>query len=77
MNTSTPSAVEIVEGDEAAAVIADRDWWRDWGAQFGWTLYGFSYRDYATFILSTGGRLEVPAHAKQDIDRAIALAGGE
>lgn len=34
---------------EHQATLADRDWWMAFGNQFNWQLYGWTYRDRATF----------------------------
>lgn len=57
--------------DSNKQTLADRDWWREWGRQFGWTLYGFSYRDEATFFLRSKKMLDITDEIKRDIDGAI------
>lgn len=36
---------------ETKQVLEDRNWWREFGKQFGWRLYGFTYRAVASFVL--------------------------
>jgi hypothetical protein len=45
---------------EAIKVLADRNWWRETAAVIGCTVYGFTYRDAATFNTPDISLLEVP-----------------
>ena len=58
---------------ETKRIIADGDWWRDWGKLFGWTLYGFSYRDSASFFVGDPSRSELH-HVSRDVRASIDLA---
>lgn len=56
---------------EEQQALEDRDWWRDFGAQFGWRLYGFTYRNGATFFTSDQGRIEITGDQKEAIATTI------
>lgn len=56
---------------EEQQALEDRDWWRDFGAQFGWRLYGFTYRNGATFFTSDQGRIEITGDQKEAIAAAL------
>ncbi len=71
------NAVNAMREEQAEQVIADRDWWREFGEQFGWRLRGWTYRYYASFWISDAERerIEINALAKSQIERAISMAG--
>ncbi len=59
---------------EDKQALADRDWWREFGGRHGWRLYGWTYRDAATFITSEHGRIEISGEQKEVIDTVITEA---
>lgn len=49
--------------------LDDRDWWMEFGNRLGWQLYGFNYREVATFRLKSGAHVEVLLETRIDIER--------
>lgn len=54
--------------------IADRNYWRQFEPMFDSRLYGWNYRDRATFIQKGGTFLEVESFTAQALLDAIAQA---
>lgn len=48
-------------------------WWKDWGSQFGWTLYDFDFRLRASFFIEDGSKnlFDITAEQRAGIDRHI------
>ena len=68
MGTAMASAPR---GQRTEEVVADRDWWMEFGDRFGWRLYGFTYRDGATFFVDKRETVEISGKVRTDIDTAM------
>lgn len=58
-------------------MLRDRDWWRELGTAVGWRLFGFSYRNEATFFtdpVRNNPRIEVTGSQRDQIMSAIKTA---
>jgi len=62
---------------ETQQVLADSDWWSEFGSYFGWRLYGFSYRYAASFIGEDEQVIEVTRYMRDSIYNAMFSAQSE
>ena len=52
------------------ATLVDRDWWKEFGNRFGWTLNGFYYRDTASFFVGKHETIRISKVVRESIDHA-------
>ena len=41
-----------MDDEDVRQALADRDWWQEFGEQFGWQLFGFTERHVASFRMT-------------------------
>lgn len=49
--------------------------WREWGRQFGWKLYGWTFDQVADFFLPSGKMVTVTKEMRDGIDQRIETSG--
>ncbi len=59
------------EFSENLKSLADAEWWKSFGEQFGWTLYGWTFRDSATFRTSERATLNITGKQRDQIQDYI------
>lgn len=62
---------------EVQRAVADSQWWKDFGAQFGWVLYGFTFRESASFRGTDNRIFEVTRYMRDSIQGGIEAAKGQ
>ena len=56
---------------EVKEALADQDWWQELEVVPGWTLYGWSYRQHASFRTGPHTTIEIRGHERDAILAAI------
>lgn len=60
-----------------AQELADWEYWQQFGLIFGWKLWAFFGRDYATYITdASGDRLDISYNQSRCILRVLDMARG-
>jgi hypothetical protein len=68
--------MKMSKSERAARARDDRAWWQDFGDLFGWKVEQVTGRYTACFRVDPLTKIDVPAHARQDIEATIERALG-